>query len=121
VNNGRAIAVGVRGTSQFVVTPANPARAGDVLVIYCSGLGAVDGSVGAGTLSPSSPPAAVRDAVRVTIGGLEAPVSFAGLTPGFAGLYQINATVPSGVPTGETRIVIGVSNQTSPASLLPIQ
>jgi len=35
--------------------------------------------------------------VTVTIGGVAVPVHFA-LTPRFAGLYQVNAMVPDGVP-----------------------
>jgi uncharacterized protein (TIGR03437 family) len=39
----------------------------------------------------------VIDPVTVTIGGVNAPVFFAGLIPGFTGLYQVNATVPTGI------------------------
>jgi uncharacterized protein (TIGR03437 family) len=39
--------------------------------------------------------------VTVTIGGVSAPVFFAGLTPGFTGLYQVNAYVPTGVTPGD--------------------
>ena len=37
----------------------------------------------------------------MTIGGIDAPVTFQGLAPGFVGLYQINVTVPSLVRPGE--------------------
>ena len=37
----------------------------------------------------------------VTIGGVAANVVFSGLTPGFSGLYQLNALVPSGTPNGD--------------------
>ncbi len=36
--------------------------------------------------------------MTVTIGEIDAPVVFQGLAPGFVGLYQVNAVVPSGVP-----------------------
>jgi uncharacterized protein (TIGR03437 family) len=35
----------------------------------------------------------------VTIGGVEAPVSFSGLT-GFVGLYQVDVPIPPGTPSG---------------------
>jgi hypothetical protein len=37
----------------------------------------------------------------VTIRGKAAQVAFSGLTPGYAGLYQVNAIVPSGITTGD--------------------
>ncbi|MCX6610187.1 MAG: hypothetical protein NTW74_04985 [Acidobacteria bacterium] len=36
----------------------------------------------------------------VTLGGVEIPVTFAGLTPGEVGVYQINAQILRWVPTG---------------------
>ncbi len=44
--------------------------------------------------------------VTASIGGLPAQVSFAGLAPGFAGLYQVNVTVPAGVTAGASVPVI---------------
>ena len=122
LSGGRAIAVAVRGQEEFLVGVDSPARAGDVLVIYCAGLGAVAPAVPAGTLSPSAPPAATLDAVRVRIGGVEAPVFFAGLAPGFVALYQINARVPEGVVAGnDVPVVIEVAGQRSPAVSLAVR
>jgi uncharacterized protein (TIGR03437 family) len=122
LNGGRAIAVAVRGSQQFLVTPQSPARAGDVVVIYCAGLGAVAPGVEAGSASPASPPAATAEAVKVRLGGIDVPVLFAGLTPGFVGLYQINAQVPEGVPAGsEAALTIEVGGQQSPAAALAVQ
>jgi hypothetical protein len=39
----------------------------------------------------------VIDPVTLTIGGVKVPVFFAGPTPGFTGLYQVNATIPTGI------------------------
>ena len=36
----------------------------------------------------------------MTIGGVSAPVSYSGLTPGYVGLYQVNVQVPSGITAG---------------------
>jgi hypothetical protein len=37
----------------------------------------------------------------VTIGDIAAQVTFSGLAPGFAGLYQVNALVPDAAPSGD--------------------
>jgi uncharacterized protein (TIGR03437 family) len=90
----------------FLATPATPATAGDTLLIFCAGLGAVTPDVPAGAAAPSSPLAMTTNPVTVTVGGQTAQVLFAGLAPGFAGLYQVNATVPSGITAGSDIPVI---------------
>jgi uncharacterized protein (TIGR03437 family) len=42
----------------------------------------------------------------VTIGGQSAPFLFAGLSPGYVGLYQVNVQFPTGVPSGNAVPVI---------------
>lgn len=64
------------------------------------GLGATDPSVPSGTRAPSNPLTAALVPPRVTIDGQPAQVVFAGLTPGGAGLFQINFAVPAGARTG---------------------
>jgi len=70
------------------------------LVIYCAGLGPVNPAIGDGTAAPSSTLSRTVNPVTATIGGQPAQVLFAGLAPGFAGLYQVNVVVPTGVTTG---------------------
>ncbi|MBK5294878.1 MAG: hypothetical protein JJE04_24770 [Acidobacteriia bacterium] len=105
----------VHGTDQSVVVDANrPATRGDVVVIFCEGLGAVDGPVTAGAQTSASPLLRTTLPLRVTIGGLDAEVSFAGLAPFFSGLYQINVTVPQTVtPSNTVPVVVTVSGQAS--------
>ncbi len=89
------------GTSaQIPVDADHPMSAGDAIVIYCAGLGAVTPPVAAGSAAPSSPPAMTTNPATVTIGGQSAQVFFSGLVGGFAGLYQVNAYVPKGITPG---------------------
>ncbi len=86
-----------------VETQANattPAHTGEPLVIYCVGLGPVTPLLSGGAAAPYSPLAAANAAVAVTFGGQIATPVFAGLTPGLAGLYQINVTLPTGITPG---------------------
>jgi uncharacterized protein (TIGR03437 family) len=58
--------------------------------------------VAAGQAAPSSPLALVTVQPALTLGGYPLPVLYAGLAPGWAGVYQIDVQVPFGVPLGMT-------------------
>lgn len=107
--------------SRSLAEPGTPARPGDVLVIYATGLGAVSGNVNVADASPSSPLAETLEPVTILVGEVAANVSFAGLTPGFAGLYQVNAALPAGAATGDAiPIVASVGETTSPAVTIAV-
>lgn len=105
------------------ITAASPAHAGDVIVIYCNGLGAVNPAVATGTAAPlGGPPSQTVNPVTLTIGGANAVVQFAGLVPGYPDLYQVNAVVPAGIATGSSvPVVLSVAGQSSPAVTIAVQ
>jgi uncharacterized protein (TIGR03437 family) len=108
--------------SEFLVTPSAPATVGDALAIYCAGLGAVSPAVPAGTAAPLSSLTKATNPVTVTIGGQPAQVLFAGLTPGFSGLYQINVVVPAGVSAGSSvPVLVTAAGVSSTAVTIAIQ
>src|ERR1035438_6187448 len=108
--------------TQFPNTPSEPAESGDALVIYCAGLGAVNPLVPDGAAAPSSPPAMTVNPVNVTIGGKPAPVLFSGLAPGFAGLYQVNVTVPLGITASpNVPVILYVGTASSPSVTVAIR
>lgn len=102
---GVIVVIKADGT-QFESSATQPASAGDVLVIYCAGLGPVSPRVADGAAAPLSTLSNTVNPVAVTIGGQSAQVLFAGLAPGFAGLYQVNAIVPPGITAGTNVPVI---------------
>jgi uncharacterized protein (TIGR03437 family) len=78
-----------------LVDQSHPAAGGQDIVIYCTGLGAVDHPPATGAPTPLSPLTHTVAKPYVFIGGVVAPVTFSGLTPGSIGLYQINARIPA--------------------------
>jgi uncharacterized protein (TIGR03437 family) len=93
---------------------ANPAPAGSIIEIYCTGLGAVNPAVAEGTLTPLDHLTKALLPVAVTFGGVPAAVQFAGLMPGGIGIYQVNATVPPDAPSGpRVPIVVSVNGHES--------
>jgi uncharacterized protein (TIGR03437 family) len=71
--------------------PANPLPRGQVLVVYATGLGAVARQ---GQLSVTVA------TVTAVVNGQELPAAFAGLAPGYIGLYQVNVPIPAATAPG---------------------
>jgi uncharacterized protein (TIGR03437 family) len=108
--------------SQVEAGNGNSARAGDALVIYCTGLGDVTPRAVAGYPAPPTPLSYVIEPVTATIGGVNAPVAFAGPSPGFIGLYQVNVSVPSGIAANQQApLVLTQGGRNSATVTIPVQ
>jgi len=60
--------------------------------------------------------------VTVTIGGVPVVPSFAGLAPGWVGLYQVNVEVPPNAPVGDAvPVVVSVGGVTSNQVTMAVQ
>jgi uncharacterized protein (TIGR03437 family) len=99
-----------------LVSASNPATVGETLVLYLTGLGSVTPSVSDGAAGPLKPLSNVDASVTVELQDVKGNyytspnVSFAGLAPGFAGLYQVNFVVPSRVPSGQAYVNVGTDD-----------
>jgi uncharacterized protein (TIGR03437 family) len=87
------------------VSPAAPAQRGDTISIYCTGLGPVSESLDPTVPAPTDH-LVYSKPVAVFIQGasgqwISSYVSFAGLAPGYFGLYQVNVQIPNDAATGE--------------------
>lgn len=98
----------------------SPAHSGEELVVFANGLGAVEPELPAGSLAPSAPLAHTVLLPTVRIDGRAAVVRFAGLVPGFVGLYQVNFVVPAETRIGRVRLVIESAGVSSPVLTLPV-
>ena len=100
---------------------SRPAKIGEYISIYCTGLGPTNNSPGLGSASPGSPPAATTTTPTVTIGGVKATVSFSGLAPGYVGLYQVNVQVPNGVtPGAAVPVILTIGNVASNTATIAV-
>jgi uncharacterized protein (TIGR03437 family) len=103
--------------SKGYISSSNLAQPGESLTLYAIGLGATNPA-----LTAAGPPAAgVYDTATqptLTVGGQLAAISFAGLSS-FAGLYQINFTVPATVQ-GSVPVGLTINGESSNTVTLPI-
>ena len=95
-----------------------PSTAASQVVLYANSMGALDVNINAGDAAPGlttgSKVANVKGTVSVTVdNGAPAQVTFAGLVPGMAGLYQINAVMPFTVNSGNVNLTVTVGTATS--------
>jgi uncharacterized protein (TIGR03437 family) len=96
-SNGQGAVVDLGGQ---LVDSNNPASAGSVIQIFCTGLGPVTNAPSTASGALSAPLSKTIATPIVTIGGIQAQVSFSGLAPGTVGEYQVNAQAPQGVTPG---------------------
>jgi uncharacterized protein (TIGR03437 family) len=96
-----------------------PAHSGDVLTAFGVGWGATNSTDTIATIATL--PATLTSSYSLSLGGAPVEIAYAGLSPGFAGLYQINFTVPAGLAAGNQPLVLKVNGvSTSPTAYIPI-
>jgi trimeric autotransporter adhesin len=111
---GQAVAFNQDGT---LTDAAHPAAAGAYVSIYATGTGETDPAGKVGTVSGAELANTVVP-VTATVGGIAAPVQFAGAAPNqLAGVSQINVQIPPGVPPGPAALAIRMGGAPSQAGV----
>ena len=87
------------GTLSIPGLSAHPVQIGGDLVIWCTGLGAVEGTVPNGANTPNQTLNTQLQPV-VLIGGVQAKLIYSVLSPQYVSEYQVAVQVASGTPTG---------------------
>ncbi len=121
---GHAIATHADGT---LVTRSSPAQAGEEVVVYGTGPGSLTVTPQTGypagvgsSLSVCDGGIGPNNGPEVFVGGPLTTVDFCGLTPGLAGLLQVNFNIPSGLPAGDVRFYVEFAYGESPPALLTV-
>lgn len=84
------------------VSATNPARSGETVIAYVTGLGPTSPAVATNSLPVPNSTAKVQGTVIVGINGQGVNYISATLTPDLVGVYEVAFQVPSSVPSGST-------------------
>jgi uncharacterized protein (TIGR03437 family) len=111
------------------ISASSPALRGETVVIYATGLGQVTPPVADGTPAPGSPLAKTNSVLTVYVNGVcgsadgrtcdASNISYQGLTPTYAGLYQINVTIPMNISPGSA-VPLAIATQNGFTDLVDI-
>ena len=116
--NGPAV---VHSSDFSPVTTNNPAKAGEILSLFATGLGPVRANVDPGQPFPANPLAVVNSPVDVTVNGTPAEVLAAVGYPGSVDGYQVNFRVPANAGHGTAQLQLSAAWITSTAVGIPVQ
>jgi uncharacterized protein (TIGR03437 family) len=117
--NGEGYAIALSAANR-VLTPDAPAHPGDTIVVYLAGLGRTSPTFAAGEVTNLA--ARITAPLSVALGGIKLDsiyVKYAGLAPGFPGLYQLNLEIPKEIVSDPIIQVTG--DVTSPGLKLAIR
>src|SRR5207249_30321 len=119
-----AAAPGIFADQNGAPVPDTSAARGQAITLFITGAGAVSPALTTGAAPDSgantaSLPRSVQP-ITVTVGGVAAPIQFAGIPSGSVGVMQINSQVPAGAAVGAQSVVVTVANVASPPATLRV-
>jgi uncharacterized protein (TIGR03437 family) len=109
-----AVFLVVKASDFSVVSPANPALAGEILVVASTGLGVTTPKLATGALASTDNRYDTATAT-VTLGGQNASVVGSAALPGYAGVYITGFVAPASLTTGSSPLILTVGGASSSA------
>jgi uncharacterized protein (TIGR03437 family) len=108
------VVAGANGPALFhndfsLVTAANPARAGETLIVYTKGLGPTNPAVNPGEAFPNGPFAVVASPVEVLVNGKSSEAINQLGVPGSTDTYRVDFRVPDDTQAGTAQVQIGAA------------
>jgi uncharacterized protein (TIGR03437 family) len=95
-----------------------PAKPGETIILFGTGLGPTTPSTPAGTLVPATPTYDTSALPTVSLNNASVTVVGAALTPNSAALYQVAIQVPSSIGNGDFPVQVSIGGVTSPVGLI---
>jgi uncharacterized protein (TIGR03437 family) len=127
--NGKSIAATTGDGLKLLADPAVvaggvPAKSGDIVVLYATGLGATNPAAAPGDVASAA--ATLATTLTVTVGGVTVPardVLYAGLSPqSICGLIQINVRLPADLPNGDVPVALSIGGaQSAGGTTIPVK
>jgi uncharacterized protein (TIGR03437 family) len=112
----------IEHSSDFsLVTTAKPARAGEVLTLYATGLGPTRPGVDPGKPFPTTGLQIVNSPVQVVVNGRAVPAMYAGGYPGSVNGYQVNFRLPDDVASGVAALSLSAAWVPGSEVKIPVQ
>ncbi len=103
-----------------LVAPNDPARPGEVILLFLTSLGPLSPSVGTNQAGPVPAAVTVSQAtVGIDHAGVESFGAF--YAPGLISVYQVNFKVPDDIATGDQAVNVVIGGETSQQALLPVR
>jgi hypothetical protein len=103
------------------VTAANPARAGEILTLFASGLGPTRPGVDPGQPFTASPSQIVTSPIDILVNGKSSEVLYSGGYPNTVDNYQVNFRVPGDVASGLASVQISAAWVIGSGVKIPVQ
>ncbi len=111
----------VHSVDYSLVTAANPARVGEILILFASGLGPTRPGVDPGQPFTASPAQITSSPIDVLVNGKAGEVLYSGGYPGTADNYQVNFRLPADVATGLASVQVSAAWVVGAEVKIPVQ